>query len=254
MAMPCDSQTQPGSATPLPLESLDLSGNALHMLPPWLCVRLPRLRRLVCSDNTRPLVIPSSLAGCIGVSASPEVVELHGNELHSFVLSGDTVEAPFSALRELLLDRNKLSGTFSLGLREDMPFPVLAGLRRISVEYQPLQAVGLTIFTHCPGLNALSLKGNPNKDEINRALGKAAVYRRWQEGKAEVINKKIGTGGSAALMQCHHSRAAMKAACSPHSTWVFFLLLSFFFFSTIAVAGSGVLPSFDFGKKRSDLY
>ncbi|KPA83795.1 hypothetical protein ABB37_02015 [Leptomonas pyrrhocoris] len=195
----------PSSADPLPLESLNLSGNVLHLLPPFLSRRFPRLRRLVCADNAQPLVIPFSLTHCLGVSASLEALDLRSNGLEKFTVAEDTVESPFEALRELLLDHNELGGTLTLGLKGDKAFPILPSLKRLSVEdqqgKQPLQAVDPTIFVHCPGLNSLSLRGNRNEEQIRAALGALDVYRRWQERNADIINKKIGAGGSAELMR-----------------------------------------------------
>ncbi|KPI87128.1 hypothetical protein ABL78_3781 [Leptomonas seymouri] len=193
------------SATPLPLETLNLSGNALHLLPPLLSTRFPRLRRFVCTNNAQPLAVPHSLACCLGPSASLEIIDLKSNKLQSFTVAEDTVRSPFPALRELLLDHNRLSGTLTLGFKSSEAFPILPSLRRLSVEEQcgrqPLDAVDQTIFVHCPGLNSLSLRGNPSKEQILATLGKSVVYRAWQERQAEIINKKIGAGGSAELMR-----------------------------------------------------
>lgn len=197
----------PSAVSAMPLESLNLSGNALHLLPPSLSSRFPRLRRLVCADNAVPLIIPVSLSRCIGASTSLEVVDLRSNQLKRLVLAEEASAPPLPALREVLLDGNHLGGTLSLGMGGEAAVdePLFPALRRLSVEsqkgQQPLQAVDPAIFAHCPGLTSLSLCGNPNEDSIRAALGKSVVYRRWQEQQAEVINKKIGAGGSAELMQ-----------------------------------------------------
>lgn len=193
------------AGVPLPLESLTLSSNRLHMLPPHLSTRFPRLRRLVCTNNAIPLTIPFSLARCLGPSASLEVIDLQRNQLTTCVVADASTEAPFPRLRELLLGHNHLSGTLTLGLREDHASPTFAQLRRISVDAQcgatPLQAVDPTIFVHCPGLTSLSLSGNPAEEDIHLALGKSAVYRLWQEKQASIISKKMNTGGNAELMR-----------------------------------------------------
>ncbi|GET88834.1 hypothetical protein, unknown function [Leishmania tarentolae] len=190
--------------TQLPLESLNISGNNLHMLPPLLATRFPRLRRLVCTENERMLDIPLSLARCIGPSKSLEVVSLQRNRLETFVLADSTVDEPFPALRELLLDENRLGGTVNLGLSADEGAPMMPSLRRITLDGQsgkePLCCVDAAIFVHCPGLTSLSLRGNCTEEAIHDLLMQSAVYRKWQERKKDVVDKKLHAGGQAELI------------------------------------------------------
>ncbi|AYU79073.1 hypothetical protein, unknown function [Leishmania donovani] len=192
------------STTRLPLESLNISGNDLHMLPPLLAARFPRLRRLVCTDNKTTLDIPLSLARCIGPSRSLEVVALQRNQLKTFVIADNAVDKPFPALRELLLDQNHLGGTVSLGFAADEEAPTMASLRRISLDEQkgtePLRRVNAAIFAHCPGLTSLSLQGNCNEEEIHDSLVQSDIYRKWQERQKEVVDKKLHAGGQAELI------------------------------------------------------
>ncbi|KAK7198587.1 hypothetical protein NESM_000821700 [Novymonas esmeraldas] len=188
----------------LPLESLNISGNALHMLPAHIALRFPRLRRLVCTDNTTPLAIPGSLAQCIGTSKSLEVVALQRSGLRQFTIADDAVMHPFPALRELLLDQNHLSGTVSLGFVKDTESPVMPALRRISLDEQqgsdPLRRVDVIIFAHCPGLTSLSLRGNRNEAELHDTLVQSDVYRSWQSRQRDVVDKKLHAGGMAELI------------------------------------------------------
>ncbi|KAG5478775.1 hypothetical protein LSCM1_06179 [Leishmania martiniquensis] len=188
----------------LPLESLNISGNDLHMLPPLLSARFPRLRRLICTDNKTALDIPVSLERCIGASRSLEVVALQRNGLQTFTIADDAVEKPFPALRELLLDQNHLGGTVSLGLVSGKESPILPSLKRITLDNQrgkgPLRRIDAAIFAHCPGLVCLSLQGNCNEGELRDSLAQSDTYRSWQERKKDVIDKKLHAGGQAELL------------------------------------------------------
>lgn len=190
--------------TRLPLESLNISGNDLHMLPPLLAARFPRLRRLVCTDNKTTLDIPLSLTRCVGPSKSLEVVALQRNRLKTFVIADSTVDKPFPALRELLLDQNHLGGTVSLGFAADEEAPTMASLRRISLDEQkgkePLRRVSAAIFAHCPGLTSLSLQGNCNEEEIRDSLVRSDIYRKWQVRQKDRVDKKLHAGGQADLI------------------------------------------------------
>ncbi|AIN98625.1 hypothetical protein LPMP_231770 [Leishmania panamensis] len=189
---------------PLPLESLNLSGNDLHMLPPLLAVRFPRLRRFVCTDNKTALNIPLSLARCIGASKSLEVVALQRDRLKTFIVADDTVNNPFPALREILLDQNHLGGTVNLGFAADKEAPMLPSLRRISLDDQtgaePLRHIHATIFAHCPGLTSFTFHGNCNEAELHDSLVQSDVYRSWEVRMKDVVDKKLHAGGRAELI------------------------------------------------------
>ncbi|KAG5501344.1 hypothetical protein JIQ42_06345 [Leishmania sp. Namibia] len=191
-------------STRLPLESLNISGNDLHMLPPLLSARFPRLRRLVCTDNKRALVIAMSLERCIGASKSLEVVALQRNRLNTFSVADDAVENPFPALRELFLDQNHLGGTVNLGFVAGKAAPLLPSLKRITLDEQrgeePLRHIDVAIFVHCPGLVSLSLQGNSNEEELHSSLVQSGTYRSWQERKKDVVDKKLHAGGQAELL------------------------------------------------------
>ncbi|KAG5504490.1 hypothetical protein JKF63_04942 [Porcisia hertigi] len=193
-----------GDTTRLPLESLNISANDLHMLPPFLAVRFPRLRRLVCTDNKRALEVPLSLARCIGTSSSLEVVSLERNQLKAFIIADDTSDQPFPALRELLLDQNHLNGTVDLGFVAGKEAPVMPSLRRISLNAQtgkePLRCISPAIFIHCPGLNSLSFQGNSREEELHDLLVQSDSYCSWQEQQRAVVNKKLHAGGQAELI------------------------------------------------------
>lgn len=190
--------------TAYPLESLNISGNDLHLLPPLLASRFPRLRRLVCTDNDRRLAIPVTLAACLGRCANLEVVALQRNQLTEFHIADDTVEKPFPALCELLLDQNHLSGIVNLGFAADKTAPLVPSLRRITLDEQigkeALRQVDPCIFVHCSGLNSLSLRGNCYEEEVQQELGKSESYRYWQANKKDVVDKKLHAGGAADLI------------------------------------------------------
>ncbi|EPY36205.1 hypothetical protein AGDE_07030 [Angomonas deanei] len=94
------------------LETLNLSGNALSVLPANLAARFPSLKRIVCKDNRRPLN-GGSLAACLRQSKSMESVNLSNSGLTSVVLLKDE-KSMLPSMKELILSSNNFKGTFFL--------------------------------------------------------------------------------------------------------------------------------------------
>ncbi|EPY22339.1 hypothetical protein STCU_08232 [Strigomonas culicis] len=206
-ALGCGGTLPDGPPEVLPLEVLNLSQNRLRALPPLLCTRFPRLRKLVCQRAGAALELDGGLAAHLGASAALEVVDLSGCGLREALLIGEgwrgaERESPFPALRELLLAGNAIGGTFRLAPPSAVSQQRFPQLKRIVLDAPEavLERVDPDVYRCATHINSLSLKGHTNEGALLDALRLSDTYKRWQIDHAEVVNRQAAGGRDVELI------------------------------------------------------
>lgn len=192
------------------LEVLNLSGNSLSQLPPLLLYKFPKLRRLLCRDNKIPLDITGGLFLRIGAGVNLGTIDLGRCALREFSLLDDVSEVmpaeggPFPSLCELMLDGNRIGGTFSL-LSErwaqsgDVRFARLKNVN-LAAQQAELRRVDPSVYTVAPFINVISLAENAQQDAIMDDLRQSDEYKLWCERHKDAVTRQLRFTGRATLL------------------------------------------------------
>ncbi len=186
------------------LETLNLSGNALHTLPDDLH-RLHRLRVLFCSDN-RFTTLPESIGRC----SQLDIVGFKANQIHTVPAA-----ALPPSLRWLILTDNQIEELpDTLGHCTRMQKLMLAGnrLRALPASMAALQGLELLRISanrfhtlpawllSLPRLSWLACAGNPFDTQAEDAAmaARSVPHTDWRE---LTLGKKLGEGASGVIHQ-----------------------------------------------------
>ncbi|KEG12322.1 leucine richcontaining 57 [Trypanosoma grayi] len=190
-----------------PLESLNLSGNSLHQLPPLLLCLFPKLRRLICRGNNLRLTIDGGLARCIGPGAALATVDLGSSGIQKFCLNdvADGEMEPYPSLRELLLDGNHIGGVFTLVSMQVAPQTlqaVLPQMRTLNIASQHgvLERIDPSVYAVAPSLNAIDVSGNARQTSIMEELRESDEYKQWCERHKSAVDRQLLCNGDVTLM------------------------------------------------------